>query len=63
MARSNRGKPKAKMHGNIRSIREGFAAIERGEYTDYFGREGLRNLAANVKERGRKRLARATSGG
>jgi putative addiction module CopG family antidote len=40
------------------SIRErvlaGFAAIERGEYTDYVGRDGLRHLAAGVKSRGRK---------
>ena len=42
------------------SIREraraGFAAIERGEYTDYVGREGLAQLAAGVKSRGRKLL-------
>ena len=37
-------------------VREGLAAIERGEYTDYFGREGLDKLAS-VKARGRKRLA------
>jgi putative addiction module CopG family antidote len=35
----------------------GFAAIERGEYTDYVGREGLGHLAAEVKSRGRKLLA------
>jgi putative addiction module CopG family antidote len=35
----------------------GFAAIERGEYTDYVGREGLGHLAAGVKSRGRKLLA------
>jgi putative addiction module CopG family antidote len=43
-----------------RSIRErvqaGFEAIERGEYTDYAGREGLGRLAAGVKSRGRKLL-------
>ena len=37
--------------------RAGFAAIERGEYTDYMGREGLARLAAGVKSRGRKLLA------
>ena len=46
------------------SIREraraGFAAIERGEYTDYIGREGLAQLAAGVKSRGRKFLADRT---
>jgi antitoxin ParD1/3/4 len=35
----------------------GFAAIERGEYTDYVGREGLGHLAAEVKSRGRRLLA------
>ena len=43
------------------SIREraqaGFAAIERGEFTDYQGREGLKQLAAGVKSRGRRLLA------
>ena len=38
-------------------IRAGFAAIERGEFTDYVGREGLADLAAGVKARGRKLLA------
>jgi putative addiction module CopG family antidote len=40
-------------------VHAGFAAIERGEYTDYVGREGLGNLAAGVKSRGRKLLAGA----
>jgi antitoxin ParD1/3/4 len=38
-------------------VRAGFAAIERGEYTSYTGREGLAQLAAGVKSRGRKLLA------
>jgi hypothetical protein len=62
MARSNRRKLKTQTDGNITRIREGFAAIERGEYTDYFGREGLRKLAASVKEPGRRKLARTPSG-
>jgi antitoxin ParD1/3/4 len=37
--------------------RAGFAAIERGEYTEYAGREGLAEFAAGIKSRGRKRLA------
>ena len=41
--------------------REGFAAIERGAYTDYIGRGGLGKLAAEIKARGRKRLARTSS--
>ena len=45
-----------------RRAREGFAAIERGEYTEYVGREGLNRLAAEVKARGRKRLAQRSSG-
>jgi putative addiction module CopG family antidote len=38
-------------------VKAGFLAIERGEYTDYVGREGLGHLAARVKSRGRKLLA------
>ena len=38
-------------------VQAGFAAIERGEYSDYVGREGLGHLAAGVKSRGRKLLA------
>jgi putative addiction module CopG family antidote len=45
-----------------RRTREGFAAIDRGEYTDYVGREGLAKLAAGVKARSRRRLARTSSG-
>jgi putative addiction module CopG family antidote len=46
---------------NKASLREraraGFVGIERGEYTDYVGREGLAALAAGVKSRGRSLLA------
>ena len=45
---------KASIHERAQA---GFAAIERGEYTDYVGRKGLGNLAADVKSRGRKLLA------
>jgi putative addiction module CopG family antidote len=38
-------------------VRAGFGAIERGEFTDYLGREGLAELAADVKLSGRKVLA------
>ena len=44
-----------------RRARQGVAAIERGEYADYRGREGLAKLAAEVKARGGKRLARTSS--
>jgi antitoxin ParD1/3/4 len=37
-------------------IQEGFAAIERGDYTDYDA-DSIHLLAEQVKARGRKRLA------
>jgi antitoxin ParD1/3/4 len=40
-----------------RRVRAGFEAIERGGYTDYEGREGLKELAEDVRNRGMKRLA------
>ena len=44
----------------IRSrVLEGIAQIERGEYTEYEGREGLEQLAADVVARGRERLNRS----
>jgi hypothetical protein len=38
-------------------VKAGFAAIKRGEYTDYVRRKGLGHLAAGVRSRGRKLLA------
>jgi hypothetical protein len=38
------------------SVLEGIAEIERGEYTEYVGRAGLKQLTADVKARGRERL-------
>jgi hypothetical protein len=43
-------------------VRAGFAAIGRGEYVDYAGREGLDLLRADVKARGRKLLAKTKTG-
>ena len=43
-----------------RNVRSGVRSMERGEYTDYVGREGLARLAAQVKARGRKLLASKT---
>src|SRR5437588_13124894 len=43
-------------------VRAGFTAIEHGKYTDYLGREGLAQLSAGVKARGRKLLAKAQPG-
>jgi len=40
-------------------IRAGFAAIERGEYEDYDERT-TKDLAEDIKRRGRQRLAGAT---
>lgn len=39
---------------NTRRVRAGFAAIQRGDYTNYIGRERLARLSAEVKARGRK---------
>ena len=38
-----------------REVREGFAQIERGEYEEY-DEQTIRNLAADIKARGMKRL-------
>ncbi len=40
-----------------RDVRTGFAAVERGEYTDYDAR-GVKRLAEKIKERGRARVAK-----
>jgi putative addiction module CopG family antidote len=41
-----------------RRVWESIAEIDRGEYTEYEGREGLDQLAADVVARGRERLNR-----
>jgi hypothetical protein len=38
-------------------VLSGIASIEKGEFTEYVGRAGLKQLADEVKTRGRKRLA------
>ncbi|MFN0172307.1 MAG: type II toxin-antitoxin system ParD family antitoxin [Bryobacteraceae bacterium] len=44
-------------HAQLREdIRAGFEAVDRGEFTDY-DQKSVRALAAQVKARGRKRLA------
>jgi antitoxin ParD1/3/4 len=45
-----------------RRVREGIESIEAGGFTEYEGREGLRRLADGVKRRGRRLLARQSSG-
>lgn len=42
-----------------RRVLESIAEIERGEYTEYEGRAGLEDLAADVVARGRERLNRS----
>ena len=39
-------------------VRASVESVERGEYVDYVGREGLKELADGVKARGRAVLAR-----
>ena len=41
-----------------RRLREELSALDRGEYVEYLGREGLEKLADGVKTRSRQRLAR-----
>jgi antitoxin ParD1/3/4 len=38
-------------------VEAGLASIDRGEFTEYAGRAGLRQLAAVVKSRGRERAS------
>jgi antitoxin ParD1/3/4 len=42
-----------------RRVLESIAEIERGEYTEYEGPDGLEELAADVVARGRERLNRS----
>jgi putative addiction module CopG family antidote len=44
-----------------RRVWESIAEIDRGEYTEYEGREGVAKLTAGIKARGRKLLAKAAS--
>ena len=41
-------------------VLEGIADMEQGRYTEYEGREGLAQLTADIKARGRKRLKEAS---
>jgi len=44
------------LHGIRQSVLAGIEAIERGEFVEYDGVEGLRELAATVKARARKAI-------
>jgi antitoxin ParD1/3/4 len=50
------------LDGIRKRVLGGIESIDAGEYKDYEGREGLAELAAGVKTRGRKILAREASG-
>lgn len=50
------------IEGIQQRVRAGIESIDAGEYHEYDGREGLKNLAAEVKARGRKVLAGEASG-
>ena len=44
------------VEGTRQRILEGIAEIERGEFSEYVGRAGLRQLPEDIKARGRERL-------
>ena len=46
-----------------RRVRAGIESIGGGNYVEYEGREGLKNLAEGIKAKGRKLLAREQAGG
>lgn len=50
------------LEGIRRRVRTGIASIDAGKYTEYEGREGLKELAEGVKARGRKLMGREDSG-
>ncbi len=50
------------LEGIRRRVRAGIESIERGEYVEYEGRAGLKELADGVKARGRRLLALERSG-
>ena len=51
----------AQIEGIRRRVREGVADVERGDFEEYEGRDGLKRLAADVKARGRRLLERAAN--
>jgi len=50
------------LEGIRRRVRASIESIERGEHTEYQGRDGLKKLADGVKATGRRLLAREVSG-
>jgi antitoxin ParD1/3/4 len=51
----------AQLDGIRDRVRASIRAIEAGEFQEYEGREGLRQLAEGVKQRGRKLLQQESS--
>jgi antitoxin ParD1/3/4 len=49
------------IEGIRKRVLEGIADIERGDYVEFEGREGLKQFSDDIKARGRKRLQRAAS--
>jgi hypothetical protein len=43
-------------------VLDGIAEVERGEYTEYVGRAGLKQLVKDIKTRGRERLLSLKTG-
>ena len=50
------------IEGIRQRVLEGIAEAERGEYTEYIGRAGLKQLVENIKARGRERLLSLKTG-
>jgi antitoxin ParD1/3/4 len=50
------------IEGIRQRVRAGIESLERGDFTEYEGREGLNKLSESVKARGRKRLGQRASG-
>jgi putative addiction module CopG family antidote len=50
------------LEGIRRRVRAGIESIERGEYNEYHGRDGLKKLADDVKARGRRTLTQEGPG-
>lgn len=48
--------------GIRRRVRAGIESIDGGDYVEYEGREGLKDLAEGIKARGRNLLAREQTG-
>jgi len=50
------------IEGIRQRVRASIESLERGDFTEYEGKEGLNKLSQAVRARGRKRLGQQTSG-